>query len=235
MKRFDAHIHTSPASPCASSTVDEIIAAIIKNRLDIITVTDHGTLEGFKELNKKVENLQRDFMISEQILLVPGVEVSWNDPKNDLGADILVFSENISNLKHLKPVMFDFNKIAPETIRKELFLIWAHPFIGGGLGGGDFSPTLLNQIIPHIDAIEGWNGGIARRPLFSSYGSAPMDFNLMAQDMAWDKSLPCTGGSDAHFHGHVGHMVNVLDNDVQNISELFAQLKNKKFKVEERL
>jgi predicted metal-dependent phosphoesterase TrpH len=68
MKKIDLHIHTKFSDGLLSSK--EILELAQERKLDVISITDHDTLDGYKIASKIVGdyNLQ----------LIPGVEISSN-------------------------------------------------------------------------------------------------------------------------------------------------------------
>lgn len=66
MNRYDLQVHTN-ASPCSRATPQDIVDAALKAKLDGIAVTDHDTIDGYKEVNA---------LAPEQLTVIPGVEVT---------------------------------------------------------------------------------------------------------------------------------------------------------------
>ena len=60
MYRLDSHIHCQ-YSPDSSTKIDDIIKKSIEDKIDIIAISDHNTVEGSKvavEKTKNTENLK---------------------------------------------------------------------------------------------------------------------------------------------------------------------------------
>ncbi len=68
MLKADLHIHTS-CSKDGESTVAQVIAAAVTAGIDVIAITDHDTMDGYRIACE----------ISADILIIPGVEVSTRE------------------------------------------------------------------------------------------------------------------------------------------------------------
>lgn len=68
MYRLDSHIHCQ-YSPDSSTKIDDIIKKSIENKIDIIAISDHNTVEGSKVAVEKTKN-------TENLLVIPSIEIS---------------------------------------------------------------------------------------------------------------------------------------------------------------
>ena len=67
MLKMDSHIH-SEYSPDSSSKIDDILKVAKKEKIDVIAISDHNTVEGTSEVLKKTRNTD--------ILAIPSIEIS---------------------------------------------------------------------------------------------------------------------------------------------------------------
>lgn len=68
MLNADLHIHTS-CSKDGESTVEQVLAAAVRAGLDVIAITDHDTMDGYRIACE----------LTTDLLVIPGVEVSTKD------------------------------------------------------------------------------------------------------------------------------------------------------------
>lgn len=66
MAKADLHIHTTASD--GHSTPIEIVQSAFEHKLEIISITDHDTIRGYREARETAENLD--------ITLLPGVEIT---------------------------------------------------------------------------------------------------------------------------------------------------------------
>ena len=67
MLKMDSHIH-SEYSPDSSSKIDDILKVAKKEKLDVIAISDHNTVDGTSEVLRKTRNTD--------ILAIPSIEIS---------------------------------------------------------------------------------------------------------------------------------------------------------------
>ena len=91
MKKIDLHIHTKFSDGLLSAK--EILKLAQERKLDVISITDHDTLDGYKIASKIVGdyNLQ----------LIPGVEISSNYQGKDVHILAYNFDPNDKKLLEL--------------------------------------------------------------------------------------------------------------------------------------
>ncbi|ACL06553.1 PHP domain protein [Desulfatibacillum aliphaticivorans] len=175
---IDLHVHTAPASPCASAPIDEIIREAKELGVHGMVVTDHNyvwTADDIKRLRDK-----HDF------LLLRGNEVITDQ------GDVLVYGLE----RDIKGVI-RIADLRAEIIEAEGFMVMAHPFRGFLITGAEQMGLSVEQaaqreMFKHVDAIEVLNGKVTP------------DENGFAAKVADALSLPGTGGSDCHEMGTIG-------------------------------
>ncbi len=133
----DLHCHTMRSD--GSVLPEELVRLAAARRLPVVAITDHDTLSGTPELVKLGETLG--------VKVVPGVELSTNDPKTGRKAHILVYGirnpQPISDLcEEICRSRQKAGEIMLEKTRKyypiprEMVLRW-----------GQFAPALFKQHI----------------------------------------------------------------------------------------
>ena len=68
MYKLDSHIHCQ-YSPDSSTKIDDIIKKSIEDKIDIIAISDHNTVEGSEVAIEKTKNI-------ENLLVIPSIEIS---------------------------------------------------------------------------------------------------------------------------------------------------------------
>jgi predicted metal-dependent phosphoesterase TrpH len=206
---IDMHMHSSPESPCAVDSTAAMIAAAQREGMGALAITNHGVQTTFEGIN-----------YFSNRLIIPAVEVSWYHHATGFGADILLYAVDWSLLAHVQDVMYGFDAIFPQAPRSDWLAIWAHPIIGGGMGGGSFDPSIVNRVLSQVDAIEGINGGVAKH--------SP-ECNTAAQALAEEFGVPWTAGSDAHEAAYVASAYTVFNDDVETARQLFRAVRRGEF------
>jgi len=200
---IDLHVHTYPASSCASNSIEDQIKEAKKIGLDGICLTDHNYVWD----RNKVEELKDKF----GFLILRGTEITTDQ------GDILVFGLNKG---------FD-NIVSLEKLKKEVeknngFMIAAHPFRGFLIFGIDelgLTPENASKrkVFKLVDAVETLNGRVNNNE------------NLFTHEVAQICGLPETGGSDAHNITEVGIYATHFEDKIMNEGDLIIALKNKKY------
>ena len=196
---IDLHMHTSPASACASSPVDEMIAEAKRIGLDGVCLTDHNYRwdpEGIQRLRDK-----------HQFLVLGGNEITT------VQGDIVVFGldEDIQGIIALKD-------LAEKVAAVDGFMIAAHPFRGflavsGDKLGLDVEKAANRPMFSLVDGVETLNSKVT------------VDENRFCGQVAKALNLPATGGSDAHQVGEVGIYATKFSRIINNEEELIAALR----------
>ncbi|SMC78831.1 Predicted metal-dependent phosphoesterase TrpH, contains PHP domain [Desulfocicer vacuolatum DSM 3385] len=200
---IDMHVHTSPASPCASDSVDAMIQEARRIGLQGICLTDHNyvwSAEAVQALSEK-----HDFLVlrANEIITEQG--------------DILTFGfyenlQGITRLADLKKKVADVGG----------FIVAAHPFRGFLTFGADdvgLTPdsAMARELFKWVDGVETLNGKVTETE------------NNMARDVANGLGLPSTGGSDAHDISTVGVYATAFDEVIDSEASLLAALKQGKY------
>jgi predicted metal-dependent phosphoesterase TrpH len=196
---IDLHVHTSPASPCSSAPVDQLIEEAKRIGLHGICLTDHnyvwdpGRVDELREMH--------DFLV-----------LRGNEITTDQG-DIIVFGLD----RDIKGI------IKLEDLREEVlgaggFMIVAHPFRGFltfGVGQLGLTPekAMERPLLKMIDAVEVMNGKVTQKE------------NHFASEVAAGLGLPTTGGSDAHEVSEVGIYATRFLTQINNEADLINALK----------
>ena len=196
---IDLHVHSSPASPCSSSPVDEIIQEAKRIGLDGVCLTDHNHVWDPAE----VEDLIR----KHELLILRGNEITTDQ------GDMVVFGlekeiEGIVRLKDLKD----------EVSAAKGFIIAAHPFRGFltfGIGKLGLTPqkAMERPLFDYVDAVEVMNCKVTKKE------------NSFAAKVAEGLGLPATGGSDAHQVSEVGIFATRFSQVISNEKELIEALR----------
>ena len=196
---IDLHMHTSPASACASSPVDEMIEEAKRIGLDGICLTDHN----YRWDPKEIQRL-RD---KHQFLVLSGNEITT------VQGDIVVFGldEDIQGIIALKD-------LAEKVAAVDGFMIAAHPFRGflavsGDKLGLDVEKAANRPMFSLVDGVETLNSKVT------------VDENRFCGQVTKALNLPATGGSDAHIAGEVGVYATKFSRVIQNEEELIAALR----------
>ena len=196
----DVHVHSFPASPCATDDIDEMIIEAKRIGLNAICITDHNHLWS----REKIEALssKHDFPVFR-----------GNEITTDQG-DMVVFGfyEDIQGIIPIEDLQSKVDQAGG-------FIIAAHPFRGfktfstAQLG---LTPEKASQrpLFKSVGAMEVLNGKVT---------PAENDF---ARQVAAELDLPCIGGSDAHAVGEVGQYATEFDVAVKNEEELVAALRS---------
>ena len=199
---IDLHVHTYPASSCASSSIEEQIAEAKKAGLDGICITDHNYLWDMA----KIEDLRERY----NFLVLAGTEITTDE------GDILVFGikkmppyRGIVRIEELRSLVKDSGG----------FMIAAHPFRGFLISGVEslgLTPERAAQrkLFSFVDAIEVLNGRV-------NVGE-----NIFTKKVAEICRLPATGGSDAHETKEIGIYATYFEQRIRNEKELVDALKN---------
>jgi len=199
---IDLHVHTYPASSCASSSIEEQIMEAKRIGLDGICITDHNYLWDMS----KIEELRERY----NFLVLAGTEITTDQ------GDILVFG--------IKEMPFYKGIVRLEDLRnlvKEAggFMIAAHPFRGFLISGVEslgLTPEKAadRELFSFVDAVEVLNGRV-------NVGE-----NIFTKRVSEICKLPGTGGSDAHETKEIGIYATYFEQKIKNEKELVEALKN---------
>ncbi|MCK5680594.1 PHP domain-containing protein [bacterium] len=199
----DLHLHTAPASPCASDSVDAMIVEAKRIGLNGVCLTDHNYLWSPEDIQALRE--KHDFLI-----------LRANEIVTEQG-DMLVFGfyedvQGIIKLKELKKLVAAVGG----------FIVAAHPFRGFlTFGADDIGLTKekasSRDMFQWVDGVESLNGKVTETE------------NGLARDVAVGLGLPATGGSDAHDILSVGLYATAFAHPIKSEEELLVALKEGKY------
>jgi predicted metal-dependent phosphoesterase TrpH len=197
---IDLHVHTFPASPCSSVSVEAVIQAAKRIGLDGICLTDHNHVwssADVAELNQK-----------HGFLVMRGNEITTDQ------GDVLVFGmekdiRGIIKLTELKQLVDDAHG----------FMIVAHPFRGflvfnTSQIGLTAEKAMAREAYGLVDAMEVLNGKVTAEE------------NAFAKKVASGLGLPMTGGSDAHDIHDIGKYATSFSCVIRNEKDLLQALKS---------
>lgn len=201
---LDLHMHTAPASPCSSISVEALIAEAKKIGLDGMVITDHNHIwsaEAVARLGR-----EHDFLV-----------LRGNEIITDQG-DMLVygFHEDIKEMIKLE----DLSRRVRDAGG---FIAAAHPFRGFLITGAermglDVEHAAARRMFEQVDAVEVLNGKVT-----------PGE-NDFAAKVAKAAGLPGTGGSDAHENGTVGCYATEFTVPVKSEADLVQALRSGAFR-----
>ncbi len=199
----DLHVHTSPASPCSSAPVDEIIKEAKRIGLDGICLTDHNHVWDRDE----VANLRRKY----NFLILRGNEITTDQ------GDMVVFGLE----KEIKGIV-KLEALREEVSKAKGFIIVAHPFRGFltfGIGKLGLTPeeAMERPLFRLVDAVEVTNSKVTEKE------------NRFAAKVAEGLSLPATGGSDAHEVSEVGIYATRFSHVIKDEKDLIEALRSGDF------
>ena len=193
--RVDLHVHTRhsrlrslkvlKARDCYSSPA-EVYRRALKRGMDLVTFTDHDTIDGCLELLDREGPLE-DFFISE--------EVSTTDPRSGCGFHVSVFGIEEGQHREIQRLRPDVRDLAAYLSRERIPASLNH--IGSSLVRR--SPLLdeLVEVAAAFPLIETRNG--AQLPASNAVAE------LLAQRLESEgRPLGRTGGSDAHTTRRIG-------------------------------
>jgi predicted metal-dependent phosphoesterase TrpH len=196
---IDLHVHTSPASPCSSVSVEEVIEEAKRIGLDGICLTDHNHVWGAESVKALRER--------HGFLILRGNEITTDQ------GDMLVFGferavDGIIKLEQLKG----------EVSEARGFIIAAHPFRGFltfGIGKLGLTPekAMEREMFRHVDGVEVLNSKVTAKE------------NSFAREVAAGLGLPGTGGSDAHEVSEVGIYATRFPDGIRDERDLVEALK----------
>lgn len=196
---IDLHVHTSPASPCSSASVGELIEEAKRIGLDGICLTDHNYVWAAAEVERLRE--KHDFII-----------LRGNEITTDQG-DVLVFGLE----KQIKGII-ELTELRKEVLETEGFMILAHPFRGFltfGIGqlGLTVEKAMERPLFEFVDAVEIMNSKVTEKE------------NRFAAEVAEGLNLQVTGGSDAHAVSGVGIYATRFSDRIDTEMDLIKALK----------
>ena len=197
---IDLHMHTSPASPCSSAPVDDLIKEAQRIGLNAICLTDHNYVWQADQVDKLRQK--------HGFLILRGNEITTDQ------GDMLVFGLE----KDIKGII-RLEDLKKEVQKADAFMIVAHPFRGFLIFGTSqvgLTPEKAMQrpLFRLVDAVEIMNGKVTEKE------------NSFAARVASGLGLPVTGGSDAHEVEETGKYATCFPDVIKDEKDLLAALKN---------
>ncbi len=201
---IDLHMHTSPASPCASDSVDAMIKEAKRIGLQGVCLTDHNyvwSADAVQALRKK-----HDFLVlrANEIITEQG--------------DMLVFGfdENIQGVTKLSELRKRVDAVGG-------FIVAAHPFRGFLTFGADdvgltSDSAMAREMFKWVNGVETLNGKVTETE------------NKLSMKVAKGLGLPSTGGSDAHDISTVGVYATAFEQVIDSEETLLAALREGKYR-----
>ncbi len=201
---IDLHLHTFPASPCASDSVDAMIEEAKRIGLQGVCLSDHNyvwSADAVRALREK-----HDFLV-----------LRVNEIVTEQG-DMLVFGfyEDVQGIIKL-------SELKKQVAAVGGFIVAAHPFRGFLTFGADdvgltSEKAMAREMFKWVDGVETLNGKVTETE------------NGLAQNVANGLGLPATGGSDAHDVSTVGLYATAFEQIINSEEELLAALKEGKYR-----
>jgi predicted metal-dependent phosphoesterase TrpH len=193
--RVDLHVHTRHsrlrkipvlrARDCYSPPLDVYRKA--KSRgMDLVTFTDHDTIDGCVELLSR-EGRWDDFFISE--------EVSTRDPRCGCGFHVGVFGINERQHLEIQRLRPDIRDLAAYLAAEAIPASLNH--VGSSLVGRRMKVDSLLEVAASFPLLETRNGAQIR--VSNQVAEA-----LLSALPGGDQRAGCTGGSDAHTTHRIG-------------------------------
>jgi predicted metal-dependent phosphoesterase TrpH len=205
---IDMHIHTYPASPCSSMSVEDAIERAKSIGLDGICLTDHNHIwpaERLLELRRRYE-----------FLILGGCEFT-TDQGDVLAYFLPELAELLTGLKRIVPL-----RELRDILGEKGFLVAAHPFRGFltfGVGMLELSleQATKREIFRWVDGLEVLNVKVGESE--NSFASAVAD--------AMNKHP--VAGSDAHELDEVGRFGTLFYREIKDEKDLLECLKSGRY------
>jgi predicted metal-dependent phosphoesterase TrpH len=196
--RADLHVHSWHSGFTHSmpmfrsrdcySTPDEIYGAAKARGMDVVTITDHDSLDGCLEFLSRHPDAS-DFL--------PGEEIECRLPDSGVRLHLGVFGLTERMHADVQSLRGDVRDAAAFLRAGGAALVLHHPFhfFRGETSVGSY----LDAVLPLVDAVETRNGTML--PEHNAAATAIAQSWRRAQG---GRPIGETGGSDAHVLGHVG-------------------------------
>ena len=200
---IDLHVHSYPASSCASNSIEEQIEEAKRIGLDAICITDHNYMWDRRTIEALVDKYE--------FPVFRGTEITTDQ------GDILVFGlDSIS----IRGGLVSAKELRDVVRKKGGFMIAAHPFRGfliSDVQSLGLTPEKASkrELFKLVDAVEVLNGRV---------NASENIFTKKVSDIC---ALPGTGGSDAHEINEVGIYATHFQDKVTTEKELIEALKSK--------
>lgn len=197
---LDLHVHSFPASPCSSASLEDLIEEAKRIGLDGFCVTDHNYVWAADQVDEIAQK--------HRFLILRGNEITTDQ------GDVIVFGFH----RDIKGII-KLEELREEVLQNGGFIIVAHPFRGFlTFGAGELGLTTQKAIerplFRWIDAVEVLNGKVTEKE------------NQLAQAVATALQLPATGGSDAHDISEIGRYATCFSKPLRTEQDLLAALRS---------
>lgn len=203
--KLDMHCHTKEGSPDGKLTLLENIEILKQKGYNGMLITDHDSYKAYRYY-KKLPDKPEDFVV------LKGIEYDTIDAGHMLVIMPTDVKLPILELRGLPVILLI------EIVHRYGGIIGpAHPC--GSKFLSIFS-TLRDKKIPNIyhkfDFVEGYNA------------CEDADSNMRAMRLAEEYHLPCVGGSDSHRPDCAGFGYTILQEDIENETELINYIRSGK-------
>ena len=212
MFKTETHLHTKESSWCGWLSAEDMLKEYRKRGYSTVCISDHFKQEYFDawgdiSWEEKIKRTLLGYYNAKKVADKYGInvlmstEIEFEDTKPNHYLLYGVTEEFlISNVDLCKMSIDKFAKIAKEN---SIFIIQAHPFRNG----------VCFPTPEYVDAFEIYNGNIRHK----EFGDAGQ--------LAKEKNLYVTSGSDAHRLEDVGTGGIITDSEIRTMEELIAVIK----------
>jgi predicted metal-dependent phosphoesterase TrpH len=203
--RADLHVHSWHSGFTRSmpvfrsrdcySTPDEIYGAAKARGMDVVTITDHDSLDGCLEFLSRHPDAP-DFL--------PGEEIECRLPDSGVRLHLGVFGLTERMHTDVQSLRGDVRDAAAFLRAGGAALVLHHPFhfFRGETSAGSY----LDAVLPLVDAVEVRNG-----TMLPAHNDAAASIVQSWRGPAGGRPIGETGGSDAHVLGHVGDSWTIVE------------------------
>jgi len=209
------HVHTARGGYDSSLTVPELVEEATMKGVGGVCLTEHMHFWSKSELD--------GFESDHNVLLIAGIEVE-TDMGHILAFGLDRYVSGMHRARELRRVVDDAGGV----------LVLAHPFrMFFHLEDFNakpkrewpeaFADALELPALDVVDAVEVLNGGCTERE------------NRLAVEVARERGLKATGGSDAHSSRGIGSFVTVFEQEIRSRGDLISELKAGRFRPARRL
>jgi hypothetical protein len=146
--------HVKLLEPMDSYSSPETIYQLAKQRgMDLVTITDHDSIEGCLHLLNQDPDKAKDFIIGEEVTI----------PLPDLGSKIHVAVYDINETQHREITRLKSNFEEVLGYLKSQNILHALNHILFGFPKPQYSHQYLDKMLESFEIFEGWNGAVSSR------------------------------------------------------------------------
>jgi predicted metal-dependent phosphoesterase TrpH len=196
--RADLHVHSWHSGFTRSmpmfrsrdcySTPDEIYRAAKARGMDVVTLTDHNSLDGCLEFLSRHPDAP-DFLTGE--------EIECRLPEYGVRLHLGVFGLTERMHAEARSLRGNVREAAASLRAGGAALVLHHPF--HFFRGETSARNYLGAVLPLVDAVEARNG-----TMLPAHNDAAASLVKSWRGLSGGHPIGATGGSDAHVLGHVG-------------------------------